>query len=472
MRASNYRKKQPSTGSDHGTLVLVPATDRIPMLKGMPREIVVLAGIAFCVALGYGILAPALPVFARIFGVSAFLASAVISFFAVMRLVGSPLAGALINKIGERIVLASGLIIVAVSSLVAGLSQNYSQLLILRGVGGVGSAMFTVSAMALMLRTAPPDLRGRAAGVFHAGFLLGGIAGPAVGGIVVGWSIRAPFFIYAATLAAATAVTLFYLRKPSEFEVSQEAEGLGKSVVVDSGLIAGEPGDQLGVKQPDIVNHESTNDPSDSEQTGSDDKSGSFWYSLRNHAYRSVLMANFTNGFVTFGIRMSLVPLFVVESLHRGPGLAGAGFLVGAITQGALLWSAGKLADVRGRRLAIVIGCAFTAVGMLMIALSVESILFLVGMGLVGVGTAFLGSAPAAVVGDLTAGKSSGSAIAGFQMISDFGAIIGPLLAGIMVDYVGYHWALGSGAVVALFALLLAIGMPETKPSSTEKSTL
>lgn len=421
----------------------MPATDRIPMLKGMPREIVVLAGIAFCVALGYGILAPALPVFARIFGVSAFLASAVISFFAVMRLVGSPLAGALINKIGERIVLASGLIIVAVSSLIAGFSQNYSQLLILRGVGGVGSAMFTVSAMALMLRTAPPDLRGRAAGVFHAGFLIGGIAGPAVGGIVVGWSIRAPFFIYAGTLAAATAVTLLYLRKPSEFEVqSQESE------------------------------HQDTADESSTEVSTSEndaaDKSTSFWHSLRNSAYRAVLMANFTNGFVSFGIRMSLVPLFVVESLHRGAGLAGAGFLVGAVTQGLFLWSAGKLADVRGRRIAIVIGCAFTAIGMLVIAVSVEPVLFLVGMGLVGVGTAFLGSAPAAVVGDITAGKSSGSAIAGFQMISDFGAIIGPLLAGLMVDYIGYHWALGSGVVVAVLALTFAVGMPETKPDKDD----
>lgn len=415
------------------------------MLKGMPREIVVLAGIAFCVALGYGILAPALPVFARIFGVSAFLASAVISFFAVMRLVGSPLAGVLINKIGERIVLASGLVIVAVSSFVAGLSQDYSQLLILRGVGGVGSAMFTVSAMALMLRTAPPELRGRAAGVFHAGFLIGGIAGPAVGGIVVGWSIRAPFFIYAGTLAAATAVTLLYLRKPSEFEVQQEAH--------DQPIA---PADEL--EQPVLLG--------DSEPVESvDDKSSSFWHALRNGAYRAVLMANFTNGFVSFGIRMSLVPLFVVESLHRGPGLAGAGFLVGAVTQGLFLWSAGKLADLHGRRLAIVIGCALTAVGMLMIALSVEPALFLVGMGLVGVGTAFLGSAPAAVVGDLTSGKSSGSAIAGFQMISDFGAIIGPLLAGVMVDYVGYHWALGSGVVVAVLALLFAIGMPETKPA-------
>lgn len=409
----------------------MPATDRIPMLRGMPREIVVLAGIAFCVALGYGILAPALPIFARLFGVSAFLASAIISFFAVMRFVGSPLAGALINRIGERIVLASGLIIVAVSSLIAGLSQSYVQLLILRGVGGVGSAMFTVSAMALMLRTAPPELRGRAAGVFSAGFLLGGIAGPAVGGIVVGWSIRAPFFIYAGTLALATAVTLIFLTKPSAYEAELEAAGI------------------------------------DEEDTPTEPAAAtSFLRTLKNGAYRAVLMANFTNGFVAFGIRMSLVPLFVVESLNRGAGLSGVGFLVAAIAQGIFLWPAGKLSDFRGRRPAVILGCLLTAVGMLTIALSVEPIVFLVGMGIVGIGTAFLGSAPAAVVGDITAGRKGGNVVAGFQMVSDFGAIIGPLLAGLMADYIGYHWALGSGVVVAILALAFAAGMPETKPDS------
>lgn len=428
------------------------------MLKGMPREIVVLAGIAFCVALGYGILAPALPVFARLFGVSAFLASAIISLFAVMRFVGSPLAGALINRIGERIVLASGLIIVAVSSLIAGLSQSYVQLLILRGIGGVGSAMFTVSAMALMLRTAPPELRGRAAGVFSAGFLLGGIAGPAVGGIVVGWSIRAPFFIYAGTLALATAVTLIFLTKPSAYEAELEAAGFDEEGI--------QPEDSSEVQEIEQENPQATSSDSPAES----DISNSFLRALKNGAYRAVLMANFTNGFVAFGIRMSLVPLFVVESLHRGAGLSGVGFLVAAVAQGLFLWPAGKLADFRGRRPAVILGCLLTGIGMLAIALSVEPILFLVGMGVVGVGTAFLGSAPAAVVGDITHGRKGGNVVAGFQMISDFGAIIGPLLAGIMADYIGYHWALGSGVVVALLALLFAVVMPETKPDQDDVS--
>ena len=50
---------------------------QLPMLAGLPREVGVLASIAFCVALGFGIVAPAIPLFAKSFGVSTVAASAV-----------------------------------------------------------------------------------------------------------------------------------------------------------------------------------------------------------------------------------------------------------------------------------------------------------------------------------------------------------------------------------------------------------
>ena len=43
-------------------------TSRVPRVGGLPREVSVLAAIAFCVALGYGLVVPAIPLFARTFG--------------------------------------------------------------------------------------------------------------------------------------------------------------------------------------------------------------------------------------------------------------------------------------------------------------------------------------------------------------------------------------------------------------------
>jgi len=59
--------------------------------------------------------------------------------------------------------------------------------------------MFSISASSLLIRVTPPHQRGQAQGVFAGGFLLGAIAGPALG-VVAAWSLRAPFFLYAGTL--------------------------------------------------------------------------------------------------------------------------------------------------------------------------------------------------------------------------------------------------------------------------------
>ena len=191
----------------------------------MPREVLVLGVIAFCVAVGFGVLIPVLPVFARSFGVDNFAVGAVVSVFALMRLLTAPFCGRMIRRAGERVILALGIFIVAVSSGLAGISQSYQQLLILRGVGGFGSAMFTVSATTLLLTSVEAGLRGRASGVFQAGFLIGGMAGPAVGGLLSAISLTAPFFFYAGTLAVAGTVGLLMLGRsgagPSARRTSQ-----------------------------------------------------------------------------------------------------------------------------------------------------------------------------------------------------------------------------------------------------------
>ena len=51
-------------------------------MRGLPSEVRALVGVAFMVALGFGLVAPAIPLFARQFGVGKTAAGAVISAFA------------------------------------------------------------------------------------------------------------------------------------------------------------------------------------------------------------------------------------------------------------------------------------------------------------------------------------------------------------------------------------------------------
>jgi len=409
---------------------------RLPLLKDLPVEVAVLASIAFFVALGFGIVIPSIPIFAESFGVTALAASAVVSAFALMRFISSPFAGTLTNRLGERRILATGLAIVAVSSALAGLSQSYVQLLVLRGVGGIGSSMFTVSAMALLLRVVDADQRGRAAAAWQGGFLVGGVAGPAVGGLVLAVSIRAPFFFYAGTLAVATVVALVFL-SPARIaarEAAVESHDAGEAVVPPkSGW-------------PELRD------------------------ALRSGAYRAALAVNLTTGLATFGLRSAIIPLFVIEGLQQGPSLSGWAFLVAAGVQAITLLPAGRITDTRGRRPSMIMGTVATVVGMLLLvfddlstgSLGVAITIFFLSMAVLGVGTAFLGSAPSAVVGDIMGGRRGGIVVATFQMVSDFGAIIGPLIGGLMLDLYGFDWAFALGAAVAAIALIFVVRMPET----------
>lgn len=111
----------------------------------------------------------------------------------------------------------------------------------------------------------------------------------------------------------------------------------------------------------------------------------------------------------------------------------------------------------------MIIGTLTSAIGLVALTLASGPPLFLISMAIVGIGTAFLGSAPAAVVGDVIGPNRGGIVVATFQMIADVGSIAGPLIAGLIADSVGYHWAFATALAVMAVALLFAVLMPETK---------
>ena len=394
-----------------------------PPRTSFPREVYVLSAIAFLVALGFGMVIPVIPVLARTFGVTAAAAGAVVAAFALMRLVSAPVAGKLVNRVGERLILGVGVTIVAASSGAAGLSQTYGQLLVFRGLGGVGSAMFTVSAAALLIRSVPDALRGRATGVFGAGFLLGGVVGPLFGAVLAVISLRAPFFGYALVLFAAGAVGLALLPR-------HQAEGSAAEV---------------------------TPDPAERSVRGVE----RFRHAIRLPAYRTALVVSFAAGFTLFGVRSATVPLFVTESLGQAASLVGIGLLLAAVANGVALYPVGRVADLRGRRPALIVGATVSALGMALLAGAGSVALFLVAMIVTGLGSSALHVVPPALVGDVAGGRSA-TLVAGYQMAGDVGAIVGPLLAGWLVDASGYPAAFGMTAAVLCIAALVGALSPET----------
>ncbi len=375
----------------------------------IPREIWVLIAAGFVIALGFGLITPVLPEFATSFGVGATASSVVVSAFAFFRLCFAPGGGRLIARWGERPVYLAGLLIVAVSTGATAFAGSYWQLLLFRGAGGIGSVMFTVSAVALIVRLAPAQIRGRVSSAYGSAFLLGGIGGPVVGGTLGGLGLRVPFIVYAVTLViAATIVAVAIpgtaLRPPPD-------EPVRPTMTVRDGLVV--------------------------------------------PAYRSALASYFANGWSNFGVRNAILPLFAAATVLDEPWVAGTALAVFAAGNALGLTCAGRLADRVGRRPFIIAGLLVSGLATLVTGLATSLTLLLLVCVVAGVGAGTLNPAQQAAVADVVGrDRNGGPALAAVQMSSDGGSIVGPLVAGLLVDHVGYGSAFVVTGVVTLLAIL------------------
>jgi ACDE family multidrug resistance protein len=382
----------------------------------LPREVWVLIAANVVIALGYGVVSPVLPQYARNFGVSISAATFVITAFSLMRLVSAPASGLLIEKIGERRVYLSGLLIVAVSTGACAFAQTYWQLLLFRSLGGFGSAMFTVSSLGLMIRISPIDARGRVAGLFSSAFLVGSVGGPVLGSLTAGLGLSAPFSIYGVALLIAAGVVFVSLRHSSL-----------AAPAVDT-----EPAVTVRI-------------------------------ALRNKAYRSALFSNFATGWSVFGLRIALVPLFITEVLHRGPRISGLALATFAIGNVAAVIPSGYLSDRIGRRTLLIVGLAVSGVGTLLVGLASSLTLFLAAALVAGAAAGIFTSPQQAAVADIIGSRArGGTAIATYQMMADCGAIVGSLAVGQIAQHLTFGAAFVISGAILLVAAIGWVMAPET----------
>jgi ACDE family multidrug resistance protein len=390
-----------------------------PVKQKLPSEVWVLITANVVIALGYGVVAPVLPQYARNFGVSIAAATFVITAFSLMRLLAAPASGLVIQKLGERRVYLTGLVIVAVSTGACAFAQTYWQLLLFRSLGGFGSAMFTVASLGLMIRISPPDARGRVAGMFSSAFLVGSVCGPVLGSLTAGYGLSAPFAIYGVALLVAAAVVYFRLRN---------------SALAAPAAAESEPPVTLRV-------------------------------ALRNRAYRSAMFSNFASGWSVFGLRIALVPLFVTEVLMRGPRVAGLALATFAAGNVAATIPSGYLSDRIGRRTLLIVGLTASGVATIMVGLASSLTLFLAGAVVAGAAAGMFTSPQQAAVADIVGNKSrGGTAVASYQMMADAGAIVGSLAVGELAQHFSFGSAFVVSGVILLVAAIFWVFAPETRP--------
>jgi MFS family permease len=280
--------------------------------------------------------------------------------------------------------------------------------------------MFTVAETALVIRLTPTGLRGRAAGACGTGFLLGTIAGPVLGGPLAATSLRAPFLVYAALLAVAAVLTAGLLR--------------------DSALSAREPAA----------------------------RTVPFASAMRHPTFRAALVADFLTGWTVYGVRLALVPLFVADAMRQSSAWAGVALTAFALGTGACLQLGGRWSDRSGRRPPVVAGSAIVAATGLALRFCTSVATLVTVSLLAGAGSGLMTPPVTAAVADVIAAGGrdvhGGTAVAGFQMVGDAGAVVGPVVAGVVVERAGYPAGFAKTAVIAVSAFVWWWRPPETWP--------
>ena len=120
-----------------------------------------------------------------------------LSVFAIMQFFFAPVIGNLSDKYGRRPILLISLLGFGIDYIVLALAPTYGWLFLGRVIAGITGASFT-TASAYIADISTNENRAKNFGLIGAAFGLGFVLGPALGGLLATWGIRAPFYAAAA----------------------------------------------------------------------------------------------------------------------------------------------------------------------------------------------------------------------------------------------------------------------------------
>lgn len=416
-----------------------------PLASTQFRAIV---GTSLVVMLGFGLIIPALPLFAQRFGVGEAGIGLLLMAFAVTRLAGNIWTGSLIHRLGERRISFWGLAIVGVSSLAAGLAGSYAQLVIFRGLGGIGSAFFFGGIMSHLIATVPADARGRSMGIFQSSIAIGLLVGPAVGGALIArFDERVPLLIYGVMCLACAPLISTSLRK--DWARTHRA---GDSEVESTGDIA-----------VDAYADEASLEGAAPPPRGMPARAA-----LRPLFADRAYVAALACGGLTFlqtSALQTLMALYWVKELGQPKGSVGLPFAANALAGLTVLYHAGSLSDRRGRKFALIPGLAILAMTFGGLGFASTGVAVLALMVVNGFAAGYMRPNPSSMVADIATHEQRAVAVAGYRVSGDVGSLLGPIIAGTIAEVWGYRAAFLAIAVVTTLVLTLAASARETRPA-------
>ena len=343
--------------------------------------------------IGFGIVLPLLPLFAKEFGARPLVATTLVASYSAAQFATAPLWGRLSDRVGRKPVLVCSLIGTAIGYAITAGANVVWVLFAGRIIDGLTGSTFGV-AQASVIDVAEPRDRPRLLGLLGAAFGLGFVAGPILGGLAAFGGRRLPFIV-AAVVSGVNAIAAIF-RVPETADRHHPAHATSRSWLPHLDVMRRAGGPALA--RMAMLGLLATVAFSGFESTFS------LLLDHRFHARHGVVYALFT----VIGLAMVVMQARVVGPLSQQR--SGSEILRVALCASGIGY---VLLAVDGRWVSLGAALAFLVVGQ-------------------GLFTPTLSSVTAGVVDP----RSRGEALGVQQSASALGRIAGPVLAGLLFQHV------------------------------------
>lgn len=389
----------------------------------LPPRFVPIVGITFCMWLGSSIIAPTLPLYAERMGVGATGVGIAVGAYFLGRLAFNLLGGPMADAFGLRTVAVVGCFVSGAASAVAGLVSTFGPLVAARVLQGAGAGLYATAALSAVVALAPPERVGRLVSTYQGVGLAGFTFGPVVGGAMgAAFGLQAPFFGFAGLAMVAVVVALVAL--------------------------------PAGLRPREVEDRGAASTPTATTTTMRD--------LLRSNAYVGVLVVTFTFYAMRGATKNNLGPLFAESELGMSELGIGVMLAIASVANVAVLAHAGGVLDRRGRRPVIIWSLVGTGLSVGGLSVVYADWLLVVAMIVMASATGYGAVAPTTVTADVAPPEIRGTAIGVQRVVTDLGHMLGPALAGMTVDRLGFRPGFAVLGAVTLAVLLVAVRMPET----------
>lgn len=364
------------------------------------RGLAVLFAVVILDLIGFGIVMPVLPFWAREFGADAIAFGLLQSSYAVAQFVCAPLWGRLSDRVGRRPVLLGTIAGTALAMLATGLAPSLAWLFAARTLAGGFAANISV-ASAYIADVTPPAERTRFMGLLGASFGIGFVLGPAIGGLLAPYGHAVPMFFTAALAALNWGVAALRLAEPARHAASAGARrGLGP---------------------------------------------------LRDPAVRAVVVANLVFSLAVTQLETFfaylMIDRFGWEASRFAWILVAMALVMGGIQGGGMKALSARFAE---RRL-VVGGVATLALGFAGVPLAPTVAMLLVALLFAAVGRAVAQPALLSLASQAARPEERGAVMGAFQSSASLARVVGPALGGVLYGIaLPYPFWLASALLVAV----------------------